>query len=332
MKDKTIVITGSYPPDVCGVGDYVASLKSASNAQNWEVFTQSNWKIKNFFRYVKMINNMKPDKVIIQYPTQGYGWSFLPFMLMIYYSAQKKNKCIVTYHEFSNQSVKARLCEDLALYGVKKLVVTNEYEKEAVKKHHKNLDVSVIKIFSNIPKVNKIKELQSREYFYCYFGQIRPNKGIEQFIELVKDLDQKKILIGTIPKEFGEYGEKIIEYAKENNIAVKNDASLSEVAELLNNCKAVILPFVDGISERRGSFLAAAVNGCLICSTTGRYTTEVLQQCLYINLPSSSDYIRKCVLETTNEQWKNYTDKVNKYLKENIPDSWEQVVEQYNNL
>lgn len=330
---KVVVVTGSYPPDVCGVGDYVFHLINAGNAGNWQVFVKSDWSIANIKKYIKEINDMNPDKLIIQYPTQGYGWSFLPFILMIYFTKSMKEKCIVTYHEFSNQSFKARLCENLALLGIKRLVVTNEYEKKAVMKYHKKLRTDVIKICSNIPKAFSLKDISEREIHYCCFGQIRPNKGIEEYIELVKDIsDEKRILIGTIPKGFEEYGNIIITKAKKVGIMVKNDASLEEAADLLNNCKMVVLPFPDGLSERRGSFLAAAVNGCLICSTSGKYTPRDLRECIFIELPSGANDIRSKLNGINTVEWELWNKKVNDYLIKNIPQSWEQVVEQYNSL
>lgn len=330
--EKVLVITGSYPPDVCGVGDYVACLKNTVQANNWEVFVKKDWKITNFKKYIKEIGRIAPDKIIIQYPTQGYGWSLLPFLLMVYFSIKMGKKCIVTYHEFSNQSLKAKLCQNFFLFGIKKLIVTNEYEKKAIRKWHKRLDISVIKIYSNIPRALEIKTFNIRKYNYCYFGQIRPNKGIEQFIELAKELDGDKLLLGTIPKEFEEYGQKIIKHAQQNNIFVVNNATLLEVSDLLNDCKVAILPFLDGVSERRGSFLAAIVNGCLICTTIGRYTTDSLKEIIYIQLPMSPRKIDLKLTGTQNLDWEIYNKKMNSYLLKNIPDSWESVAEQYNNL
>ena len=330
--ERVIVVTGSYPPDICGVGDYVACLKNTAQARNWDIFVKSDWKISNLKGYIKEIEMLEPDKLIIQYPTQGYGWSLLPFFLMIYFSKKMGKKCIVTYHEFSNQSLKAKICQNVFLFGVKKLVVTNEYEKKEIQKWHKKLNISIIKIFSNIPKANNLKMLNTRKYNYCYFGQIRPNKGIEQFIELVRKLDGEKLLLGTIPKEFEQYGKKIVECAKQYNIRSINDASLVEVADFLNDSKLIILPFLDGVSERRGSFLAAAVNGCLICTTVGRYTSTQLKEIIYIQLPMSSQEVEFKLAHTEENEWKLYEMKVNEYLSENIPESWENVAEQYNNL
>lgn len=332
MKEKVLVVSGSYPPDVCGVGDYVYCLMTASNAENWEVFVKKDWSIKNLRKYINEIESISPDKLIIQYPTQGYGWSLTPFLLMIHFSFRMGKKCIVTYHEFSNQSFKAKLCENIALYGVKNLVVTNEYEKEAVRYYHKHLQINVNKIFSNIPKVQMINSWNQRKIDYCYFGQIRPNKGIEEYIHVVKDSSKRKLLIGTIPKGFEDYGKRIVQLAQSAGIDINNNATLDEVASTLNNCKLVILPFPDGLSERRGSFLAAALNGCLICATSGRYTSENLKKCISIDYIQDIGIIDKFIDSLNSNEWHRLYEINKEYLKKSVPMSWEEVVSIYNSL
>jgi glycosyltransferase involved in cell wall biosynthesis len=332
MGERVLVVSGSYPPDVCGVGDYVQCLNNAFNANDWDVYVRRDWSLNKLFLYVKEIEAISPDKLIIQYPTQGYGWSLAPFILMIYFSKKMGMKCIVTYHEFSNQSFKARLCENLALYGVRNLVVTNEYEKKCIEHYHKKLKISVIKIFSNIPKASKLNNWEDRNVDYCYFGQIRPNKGIEEYISAIGKSKKHRMLIGTIPKGFEAYGEKIVKSARERGIDTVNNATYNEVADYLNMCKMAILPFPDGLSERRGSFLAAAINGCLISSTIGKYTSDNLKKCIAVEYVSDIKEIDSYIDSIGEKEWELQYRITNDYLGETMPHSWEDVVGKYNEL
>lgn len=329
----TLLITGSYPPDVCGVGDYTSCLMNAESAKDWQLFYKKDWNIKNYKQYKKEIDKLNPDKIIIQYPTLGYKWSFIPFLLLAHYTKKLHEKCIMVYHEFSNKKLKARVVQDFALYFAKKLVVTNEYEKQAVRKHHKKLDISIIKIFSNISEVEKIKSFSERKFDFIYFGQICPGKGIEEYIDIVSKMQGKNTaLIGRIPTGLEEYGNEIVNRAKQNNINVFLDLNNEDTSEILNNSKCAILPFPDGISERRGSFLASAVNGCLIVSTTGKYTTEGLRNILFAELPATSEEIENKTSQITDEIWKKYYADVLNYLNSDMPKSWNEIVEKYNAL
>lgn len=330
----TLLVTGSYPPDVCGVGDYCHCLMNTEKAADWKLFYKKDWSLKNYSKYKKEILALKPDKLIIQYPALGYGWSFIPFLLMKFFTKKMGRNCIPVYHEFSNKKFKARIVQDFFLFFAKQLVVTNRYEEESVKKHHKKLDVKVIKIFSNINKVDQLKKYSDREYDYVCFGQINAGKGIEDFINFVKPVskERKCAIVGVIPRDCEEYGNTIIQSAKENNIEIFIGLESKAVSEFLNNSKFAVLPFPDGISERRGSFMAALINGCLIVSTTGRYTTEALKNVLFEEFPVEIEALEAKQKSVDNDLWKTYIEKADYFLETELPKSWDDVVGQYNSL
>lgn len=43
---KILLVSGSYPPDVCGVGDYSYNLINANPAK-WEIYTSSDWRLRS---------------------------------------------------------------------------------------------------------------------------------------------------------------------------------------------------------------------------------------------------------------------------------------------
>lgn len=330
----TLLVTGAYPPDVCGVGDYCHCLMTSNKASEWKLFYKKDWGLKYYTRYKKEIKSLNPNKLIIQYPTMGYGWSIVPLLLMKYFSKKMGKNCILVYHEFLNKKFKARIVEDFFLFFSKKLIVTNKYEEEGVKKHHKNIDVDIIKIFSNINKVSELKNYTDREYDYVCFGQINYGKGIEDFIELVKPVskERKCAIVGVIPSMCEEYGKAIIKTAKENNIEVFIGLDSDDVSDFLNNTKLAILPFPDGVSERRGSFMASLINGCLIVSTVGKYTTEALRNVLFATFPITTVELEAGRNSVDNVSWKKYVDDANTFIKAELPESWDDVVEKYNSL
>ena len=131
---------------------------------------------------------------------------------------------------------------------------------------------------------------------------------------------------------FEDYGTEIIEKAKLAGIEVILNLDNKDTSDLLNNTKFLILPFPDGISERRGSFLAGAVNGCLIVSTVGKYTTQALNEIITKKLPVKEGELEKLKEMINDEIWIDKYIKTKEYLEREIPQSWEKIVEAYNNL
>lgn len=51
------MITGSYPPDICGVGDYTACFLKVADRDKWSLYNSSVWKISTFFRKSRILVN-----------------------------------------------------------------------------------------------------------------------------------------------------------------------------------------------------------------------------------------------------------------------------------
>ena len=216
------------------------------------------------FSYLREIKSTKADLIHFQYPTEGYGYSILPLLLILFLP---KKKLIITIHELTNRNFKGKLFTFVLLLFNNTIIVTNEIEFNYLKNiffiNRKN--IYVINIGSNIPaSQNCSKSFLERKFDIAYFGHIRPIKGLEAFITLSKNLDEtiKCVIIGQNLKKYDSYLDEL--KAISANITFILDGSDSDTAENLSDCKIVYLPFPDGVSFRRGSLMAAALNGCVI--------------------------------------------------------------------
>lgn len=271
-KKNVVLITGSYPPDYCGVGDYSSKLFNnleVLNQCNVELFYRSKWGIKYFFNYLKELTAKKASIFHLQYPTEGYGYSMVPLMLIICLRLYGKIT-IVTIHELSSRNKAAYIYTQLMLLFSSKVIVSNVLEcKHANRFVFKRNKVFIIPIASNIKKSNLSEtNFSNRDVDLAYFGHIRPIKGIEGFITAIELLgkNHKVQLIGQSLPKYNDFFETIARKAQSLKIEMIIDKEEHIVSDLLSNIKIVYLPFPDGVSNRRGTLLASIQNGCVVIS------------------------------------------------------------------
>lgn len=210
---KNLMITGSFTPDICGVGDYTCMFMRVAD-ESWKLFYHKDWHLKSIWTIFKDIHTSGCDNIFLQYPTQGYGWSLLPQLLCIYFSLFTRKRFLSVIHEFSQRSFKAKLATALLLFS-NKLIFTNEFEKKyAVDKFHvREKKCSVVRILSNIEKPDHLLSWGERHYDICYFGHLRPNKGLEDFFNTVRSVNRNNkyrvLIIGQQLPVFKEYFEDL---------------------------------------------------------------------------------------------------------------------------
>ncbi len=295
MENKIVLITGSYTPDICGVGDYTEKLFNnlqKSNSSNIiDLLVWRDWSFFAFWKQYKIIKKTYTT-VHLQYPTEGYGYSLLPFLL--FYLLKSKRR-IVTLHEYSQRTKKARWATMLFFYCSDYIIFTTEQERDLVIKKFKFIKnkSSVINIASNIASPIKKIDWHDRKNDIAYFGHIRPNKGIEDFIKLAKTAKAnssslKFIVVGQVQQRFKDYANNLFSI-EENNIDFFLNHVDTSVSELLQDSKLLYLPFPDGISMRRGSFLAGVENNCLIVSNKGKFDFGLNEYALLLGVESTDN-------------------------------------------
>lgn len=335
---KSLIVTGSYPPDICGVGDYTSCFMNAADNDKWDLYYSKDWKLGELRNKLKEINSKNYKRIYMQYPTQGYGWSLLPQLLCLYYSWFTKIKFVVVLHELSQRTLKAKLASFVLLFA-NHVVFTNDFERNYAahwfpffKKRY-----STIRILSNIDSVKQLNKWEDRKYDIAYFGHIRPLKGLEDFFESVQQITQKKkikiAIIGQVLPEYETYINKLTKEYESLSIDYKFNNSTKLVSELLNNTKVVFLPFPDGISERRGSFLAAIANGALVMTYNGMFVTPYLKKiCFFTSLKNASKDLVSLLDTISDADYKLKRDAMKEYLSKELPGSWKNIVQLYEQI
>jgi glycosyltransferase involved in cell wall biosynthesis len=325
---KALMIIGSYPPDVCGVGDATHKVLNTPTGKSWEIYYRCNWGMQRLLRHIKDINATGAKYLLMAFPTRGYGWSLTPHLLCLYYSWFTRKRFGVVLHEQSQLSFKAYIAELLILISANQIIFTNQFERSYAIRRIPFMArrSTVVKIYSNIPGIKPITTLKDRKIDIVYFGQIMPLKGIERFIKEVMPLANryKVVLIGSSPPQFAVYAEKIVAQCKQFGITTHIGLNAEDVAALLNNCKVAYLPFPDGASERRGSLFAATLNGAVAVTTFGKFTTPALMEaCIDIAENSLENILLNEELLIVKQQAGQ------RFMQTQTPHGWEDVAKQY---
>lgn len=221
---------------------------------------------------------LKPAIVHVQYPMARYGSSLMPHRV----AQLRRCRTLVTLHEFS-QAHPLRRIAGLAFSRADALVFTNACERAAFGRWYPwaRGRSHVIPIGSNIPWVMAQKSRDLDEI--CYFGLIRPDKGLEAFLALARlaadAAPQLRFrVLGAIPLGQQAYCEQMRQAAGGLPRLIWDlGRSDEEVAQRLAETGFLYLDYPDGASERRGTLLAALGNGALVITNRGPQTPPGLE-------------------------------------------------------
>lgn len=268
MKRTVLMVTGSAPPDTCGVGDYTSMLVSSllQAGQPVELLCHRDWTLRGTSRALKKMLASGEALIHMQYPTMGYGYSLGPQLCLM------SRQGVVTLHEFSLAHPLRKASLVPFTLRSSRVIMTSEFERRALAQKMPWVQnrIRVIPIGSNIPALSS--EPTVRRESVVYFGLVMPRKGIEEFLEFARivranNLDWELLVIGKIAPGQDGYAESLMGAMSSCKVQLVLDRGAEEVSKMLSSGGLGYLPFPDGASERRGSLKAALVCG-LPCITT----------------------------------------------------------------
>lgn len=329
------IITGTYPPERCGVGDYVQQLLKTQIGQSWSLLYIKHWGWKDLRSNIAQLKACQDQTINLQYPTMGYGTSFVPHLVSIYGVIFLHKRLFVTVHEYSQLGWKGKWALQFLFFFATNVLFTTSFELSLA--HKQGLSRSkgvVVKINSNIPAALLVKPIAERHWDVGYFGYIRPLKGLEEFLPVAEQMQKagKKVYImGQAQPEYKAFHEPFLAHAEELGILWITDQSKEEVADIIADTKMMYLPFPDGLSERRGSFLASVVNGAVVVSRQGAFTSENQKKSfLFVDPVSAATEIQNWLKDPSFLEVQQQ--KENAYRQQEIPSSWEQIAKEYKNV
>ena len=306
--EKIIYVTGSFPRLGDGIGDaagklYDSMIKEENillitsdilNIREYieekkykDVLLVSNWRLKAVRQILKQMKKEGSTKLLIEYAGNGYkkdlAISFLPFFIRVRnLFCKKKIKCHLRLHEYT-MCRKARKIFTWPLVRFCHHLDTPSFvEYEHLKNKFGN-KVSKSGIGSNINWVNSKKMPSEGKINLGFFGGIYPGKGIEKLLEIWSELEHnyperyQYYLLGGFPKNltnaFNNYQSEIQKLIEEKGLASKiiitGFLPEEEIEQKLDLIDIAVLPYEDGLTLRRGSFLAFLGRNVAVVTTSG---------------------------------------------------------------
>jgi glycosyltransferase involved in cell wall biosynthesis len=279
MAVKICFIVGENNPNHCGVRDYALRLAAAldENGMTATVLSAPNWSTRAFVSFCRGLRKLDFDIVHVQYPSIGFRWSLWPHFAGC---LARRSKSVVTLHDHSLLPYAQRLSTHLFRWTTAQVLFTTDFEAARYRATlgKWGADQQVVPIGSNISPYPVDLE---RNRDVLYFGQIRPGRGLEDFIELARQsfaLSKpfRFVVVGGVSERRSEYYRTIREQTP-SFVQWSIDLPSDDVAEVLASSFAAYLPFPDGASFRRGSMLAAMANGLPVITRAGAATVPELR-------------------------------------------------------
>lgn len=300
---RAALIAGSYPPDPCGVGDYTARLAEAlgRNGLGVDVVVParpdrvqradylrpiiSSFGVVGLAQLAAGIARLAPEVVHIQYPTLGFGRRLGPRLLPTLLRLRaRRSRVVVTLHDPARNRLALvyNTLPILAAHGVvfveDRNVLTQWGRLRAV--IARGREVRVIPIASNMPVAHLTRadrestrgalRIPEGALMLCYFGQVKPQKGVQLLPEIMDRLPEAYLVIvgaGGDGRLSGQLNATLSRPPLQERVRILGYQPPDRVALYLAAADAAVFPLLEGHSERSGSVLAAVTQGTFTVTT-----------------------------------------------------------------
>ncbi|MCR5507543.1 MAG: glycosyltransferase [Lachnospiraceae bacterium] len=255
------------------------------------------WHLKpaNIRRLFSVLKDEDVTAVHMEYPGDLYGKtflaSFIPFLVHLY--AKRRHTGItvnVRLHEFLRARFLRKLAVIPILLSADRIYVPSLKDRDAVRHFAKDRVFSTF-IGSNMVRNGNSIPSAPKDTVISYFGSVYPGKGFERMLKIWQRLKAGENgngyvfrVIGDIGTEEGnhflDYHKKIRslikQYSLTDDIKITGFKSPSDVQGYIDKSSMAMLLFEDGLSLRRGSFLACLEYGIPVITTPGDHEAAAL--------------------------------------------------------
>ncbi|HEX9242993.1 MAG TPA: glycosyltransferase [Anaeromyxobacter sp.] len=324
---KILLVVGSFPPMLCGVGDYTRSLARALTTipgvhvavltsaeaegggragEPFEVFPAvRRWELSEIAAVRRVIREWQPDVIHVQYPSRGYSgplsW-LLPMLLLA-----ERPPVVQTWHEYVPGARTALWHLAIGVAPGDVVVVRPEFRERMPWWYRALTGRREFHLVPNAPTLPRVElsdaeraEIRGRyappdRRLLAYFGFLYANKGIDDLLGIVDPERHHLVVVGELQRADPfqvALAERIARPPLAGHVTLAGFLEAPEAARVLAAVDAVVLPFRDGGGEWNTSLKAAAAQGTFVLTTSTRRSGYVAAQHVYYARPGDRGELR----------------------------------------
>ncbi len=307
---RILLVCGAFPPQPCGVGDYTARLGSALAHAGIEVHVLSSelalpvegihvhplvadWTRTASVRKVfsEALDKIRPDMVQVQYPGSfGPGNRSLAGNLLPWWAWERGCRVATTLHEWGERKLQWKVRAALMAAGSHALVAVTSHDARLVRSLPwvGRRPVRHVPIGANLEFDRDVSGVTDLPVL-AYFGFLHPLKGVTELLQAAALLKSRGTrfrldLHGFFRPDTDRHHAAIREQVRSAGLdavvrfpgPVPSDPAGAAAA--LREAWLGVLPFREGLSERRGSFLALGRSGLPMLTSPGPWNPEWVRE------------------------------------------------------
>ncbi len=323
---RVAMIVGDNETLHCGVKDGAHQLAEALARLGVvvDVMAPDSWAPDSVRKLLRHIRQGNYSVLHVQYPSIGYRGSLVPHLLGVF---QRSCAVVASLHEFTAFSAPQRLSTQIFRWSADALMFGSEYERVAFNRRYGTVGAMQV-LFPIVSQVPCVPSPDGRDATVVYFGQIRPCKGLEDYLALARlSLERGKPyrfhVVGSVSRSNETYARSLMDGGA-SAVQWSFDRTFEEVGAILGRSFAAYLPFPDGASERRGSLAAAWTNGLPVLSTLGPAITPAIREILIATEGAEQAMGALDDLAGHPQRWAEVSVAAQRYSRER---TWERVAE-----
>jgi len=236
---------------------------------------QGPWNHQSVREIGKIAFANKLDALVLQYSPASFKLSFRLMWGLIRFPCPK----ITAFHTLWGGKFD-RLVGILTMMGSKKIIATNSEIMTLLERH---LPIFLQKTYwipigSNIepPGKKAIEVTAPKEHLLCYFGMLYPGKGLSLILDVLRELKKRGFLFrfkfiggGMLRSHVYEenFRKEIAAKGLQDTVEHLGLITAEEVSSWIKASRFIFLPYDSGLSDRRGSFMAAIAHGKAVLTT-----------------------------------------------------------------
>jgi glycosyltransferase involved in cell wall biosynthesis len=293
----------------------------------------SGWNRASLFQVRQWAASQRLDVINIQHETAAFQMAqlvhFLPILLRGFPVVTTFHDLLVPYlfPKAGPLRFRALLALARASQGV---IVTNAQDEQRLRVRLKSTTLATIPIGSNVSAELPsgyhrgawraslgIPDDPDEAILVGYFGFINASKGVDTLLDgvaqaIAQGLDVHVLMIGgrtgasdpTNVADSNEIDRRIDHLGLQSRLQWTGFVEGPQVSANLTACDMVALPYKDGVSLRRGSFMAAIAHGCAIITTQPPTPLPEIQDRLHALLipPESPSALAAAIRELATDE------------------------------